>query len=80
MLKQLSYVMTAAFVMSVTMASTATAQGTLGFTIDPTQGFPATRDGTGKPCRRRRVLRDRAGRIPGASSRRCSTGRTRAER
>ena len=40
MLKQLRYVATAALVISVTMAGTATAQGTLGFTIDPTQGFP----------------------------------------
>ena len=40
MLKQLRYVATAALVISVIMAGTATAQGTLGFTIDPTQGFP----------------------------------------
>jgi hypothetical protein len=40
MLKQLRYVVTVAFVMSVTMASTATAQETLGFTINPTQGIP----------------------------------------
>jgi hypothetical protein len=40
MLKHLKYVATAAFVMSMTMASTATAQETLGFTIDPTQGIP----------------------------------------
>jgi hypothetical protein len=40
MLKQLRYVVTVAFIVSVTMASTATAQGTLGFTIDPTQGIP----------------------------------------
>jgi hypothetical protein len=39
MSKQLKYVATAAFVMSLTVASTATAQG-LGFTIDPTQGIP----------------------------------------
>jgi hypothetical protein len=42
MFKHLSYVVTAAFVMSVTMAGTATAQGTLGFTIDPTQGLPGS--------------------------------------
>ena len=40
MLKQLRYVVRAAFVVSVTMASTAAAQEPLGFTIDPTQGLP----------------------------------------
>jgi hypothetical protein len=40
MLKQLRYVVTAAFVVSLTMAGPATAQETLGFTIDPTMGLP----------------------------------------
>jgi hypothetical protein len=40
MLKQLRTVVTAACFVSLTMASTATAQEPLGFTIDPTQGLP----------------------------------------
>jgi hypothetical protein len=40
MLKQLRYVVMAAFFVSVTMAGTATAQAQLRFTIDPTQGLP----------------------------------------
>jgi hypothetical protein len=40
MLKQLRYVVMTAFVVSLTMASTATAVETLGFAIDPTQGLP----------------------------------------
>jgi hypothetical protein len=42
MLKHLRYIVTAAFVVSLTMASTATAQEPLGFTIDPTAGLPGT--------------------------------------
>ena len=42
MLKQLRYVVTAAFVVSVAIGSPARAQEPLGFTIDPTAGLPGT--------------------------------------